>query len=159
MKRISIVVPCYNEEDVLKIFYNELTKVIKEIKNKYEYEYEIIFVDDGSRDNTLQILKELRKNDKNIKIICFSRNFGKEATIYAGLSNSIGDFIVLMDSDLQHPPKVILEMLEEIINGYDVVATKRKNRKRRANYKKLIFKVILYNNETVYANGTRRARF
>lgn len=157
MKKISIVVPCYNEEAVLKIFYNELTKVIEEIKNKYEYE--IIFIDDGSKDNTLQILKILRKNDKHIKIISFSRNFGKEAAIYAGLSNSIGDFIVLMDSDLQHPPKVILEMLEEINNGYDVVATKRENRKRRANHKKLIFKIILYNNETVYAYGTGCTRF
>lgn len=141
MKRISIVVPCYNEEEILKMFYEDLISVINKIEN--EYKYEIIFVNDGSKDNTLEILKKLREDNKNIKIISFSRNFGKEAAIYAGLSNSIGDLVVLMDSDLQHPPITILEMLKEIDNGYDMVATKRVNRNRRANYKKYIFKCVL----------------
>lgn len=141
MKKISIVVPCFNEEEVIEMFYKELMKVINQLKDKYSYE--IVFIDDGSKDNTLKILKDLRKENENIKIISFSRNFGKESAIYAGLSNSTGELVVLMDSDLQHPPKTILEMLEEINNGYDVVATKRINRKRRTNSKKHVFKFIL----------------
>lgn len=129
MKKISIIVPCYNEEDVLKMFYTELMQVINDLKSNYLYE--IIFINDGSKDKTLNILKELRKENNNIKIISFTRNFGKEAAIYAGLSNSVGDLVVLIDADLQHPPKVIHTMLEEINNGYDMVATKRKDRKRR----------------------------
>ena len=116
-------------------------RVINEFKT--EYYYEIVFVDDGSKDKTLKILKDLRNENVNLKIISFSRNFGKESAIYAGLSNSTGEFVVLMDSDLQHPPETILEMLREIKNGYDVVATKRINRKRRNSSKKCIFKNIL----------------
>lgn len=127
MKKISIVVPCYNEEDVLDMFYDELNKILKEIEERYSHE--IIFVNDGSKDNTLNILRELRIKDETIRIINFSRNFGKEAAMYAGLSNSIGDLVVLMDADLQHPPKTILKMLQEIENGYDVAATRRKNRR------------------------------
>ncbi len=141
MDKISIVVPCYNEQEVIEIFYKELMRVISKFKDKYFYE--IIFIDDGSKDNTLKILKELRKENENIKIISFSRNFGKESAVYAGLSNSIGELVVLMDSDLQHPPETILEMLQEIDNGYDVVATKRVNRKRRTNSKKYILKTVL----------------
>lgn len=126
MEKLSIIVPCYNEEDVLNLFYNELMKVCIKIEN--EYKYEIIFIDDGSKDNTLKILKELRIQNENIKVISFSRNFGKEAAIYAGLSNSTGELVVLMDADLQHPPKIILTMLEDVKNGYDMVATKRKDR-------------------------------
>lgn len=111
MKKISIVVPCYNEEDVIGMFYQELTSILHLLPN---YCYEIIFVDDGSKDNTLSILKDLKMNDKNIKIISFSRNFGKESGIFAGLENSSGDLVVVMDSDLQHPPKKILEMIEGI---------------------------------------------
>lgn len=157
MKKISIVIPCYNEEDILKQFYLELIKVIDIIKT--EYLYEVIFIDDGSKDKTLKILKELRCENENINIISFSRNFGKEAAIYAGLNNSIGDYVVLIDADLQHPPKTIIAMLEEIKNGYDMVATKRKDRKRRKIFKKLFFKIVLQNYETFYANGTRGTRF
>lgn len=137
MKKISIVVPCYNEEEVIGMFYEELMKVINKLEDKYSYE--IVFIDDGSKDNTLKMLKDLRKENEHIRIISFSRNFGKESAIYAGLSNSTGELVVLMDSDLQHPPKTILEMLKEINNGYDVVATKRINRKRRTNSKKYVF--------------------
>lgn len=132
MKKISIVIPCYNEEEVLTMFYEEIMKVIEKINN--EYSYELIFVNDGSKDNTLNILKTLQAKNQNTEIINFSRNFGKESAIYAGLSNSTGDLVVLMDADLQHPPIAILEMLKEIKNGYDVVATKRKDRKRRTIY-------------------------
>ena len=141
MKKLSIIVPCYNEEDILKIFYEELLKIVKSIKN--DYSYEIIFIDDGSKDKTLEILKYLRKQNKYINIISFSRNFGKEAAIYAGLNNSTGDYVVLMDADLQHPPKIILEMLEEItLNNYDVVATKRKNRNGENAVRKIFSKTF-----------------
>lgn len=112
MKKISIIVPAYNEEEVLKIFYEETIKILNQIKK--DYDYEIIFIDDGSRDNTLIEMKNLRKIDSKINIISFSRNFGKEAGMYAGLSNSSGDLVVVMDADLQHNPQIIVEMLKYI---------------------------------------------
>ena len=111
MKKISIIVPCYNEEDVIELFYKELICTLNTIKN---YKYEIVFIDDGSKDNTIKKLKELKSKDENIKIISFSRNFGKESAMLAGLENSKGDYAVVMDSDLQHPPKKIIEMIEGI---------------------------------------------
>lgn len=111
MKKIFVVVPCYNEEDVIEVFYQELTSILHLIHN---YCYEIIFVDDGSKDNTLKLLKELKLKDENIKIISFSRNFGRKSGIFAGLENASGDLVVVMDSDLQHPPKKILEMVAGI---------------------------------------------
>lgn len=111
MKKISIIVPCYNEEDVIELFYKELKNILDTIKN---YTNEILFVDDGSKDRTIQILKEIKVKDNNIRIISFSRNFGKESAMLAGLQASKGDYIVVMDSDLQHPPKKIIEMLEGI---------------------------------------------
>lgn len=126
-QKISIVVPCYNEEMMIPLFYQETMKIVKRLKEKYDHE--LIFIDDGSTDNTLNLLKEMRNQDQNIRIISFSRNFGKESAIYAGLENTIGDLVVLMDADLQHDPNIILEMVKEIENGYDTVTTIRKNRK------------------------------
>lgn len=144
MKKLSIVVPCYNEEDILNAFYTELINIISQIEN--EYSYELIFIDDGSTDKTLQKLKDFQKENKNIKLISFSRNFGKESAIHAGLSDTTGDLVVLMDSDLQHPPKIILEMLKEINNGFDMVATKRINRKGepiiKGLFSKLFYKIM-----------------
>ncbi len=145
MKTISIAVPCYNEEENVKNFYNEIKKVLDKIKDKYSYE--LIFINDGSKDNTESLIKELRNQDSFIKLISFSRNFGKEAAIYAGLNSAIGDYVVLMDADLQHPPTTILEMLTQIEeNDYDVVATKRKNRKGepvvRSLFSKMFYKLI-----------------
>ena len=126
MEKLSVIVPCYNEERVVKIFYNELIKYIKELK----LEYEIIFVNDGSKDQTLQECLSLKKEDKNISIINFSRNFGKEAAIYAGLKESNGDLVSLMDADLQDPPYLLPKMYQEIKeNNYDNVATYRVSRK------------------------------
>lgn len=127
MKKLSLIVPCYNEEQVINLFYTETMRVLSSIKNKYEYEF--VFIDDGSNDDTLRILKELKKKDSNITIISFSRNFGKEAGIYAGLNNVIGDLVVVMDADLQHPPEILLEMIKGIEEGYDTVTTRRINRK------------------------------
>lgn len=127
MEKLSIVVPCYNEETVIEIFYNKLMEITAKISNKYDYE--VIFVDDGSQDETFSKMKALREKNSKIKIISFSRNFGKEAGIHAGLSNSTGELTVVMDADMQHPPEMILEMLKYIEEGYDTVTTRRKNRK------------------------------
>ena len=144
MEKISLIVPCYNEEQVINMFYEETIKILDMIKNKYDYEF--VFVDDGSKDETLNILRELKKKDDKINIISFSRNFGKEAGIYAGLNNSSGDLVVIMDADLQHPPKIILEMIEGIEEGYDTVTTRRVNRKGepviKSAFSKLFYKIM-----------------
>lgn len=111
MKKISIIIPCYNEEDVIADFYREIKEILATIE---KYNYELIFVNDGSKDRSLSILKQIKIQDKNVKIISFSRNFGKESAIYAGLENSKGDLVVIMDADLQHPPQKIIEMLSGI---------------------------------------------
>lgn len=139
MKKVSIIVPAYNEEEVLEIFYEETKKILEKIKDKYDYE--LIFVDDGSKDNTLKILKNMHKKDEKINVISFSRNFGKEAGIYAGLSASKGDFVVVMDADLQNEPKMIIEMLKYIEEGYDTVTTIR-NRKNEPKVKSFFAKTF-----------------
>lgn len=117
---ISIVVPCYNEQESLPIFYKEITKVAKDMKT---VNFEFLFINDGSTDKTLEILRDLSKKDKRVRFISFSRNFGKESGIYAGLSNANGDFIATMDADLQDPPEMIKEMYKDIKEeGYDCVA-------------------------------------
>ena len=113
-KIISVVVPCYNEEEVIKDFYIEVARVFKELK---DYKYELVFINDGSKDKTLEILKELKKNDRDVKIISFSRNFGKESAIYAGLENSKGDLVVVIDADLQHPPVKIIDKILFILRS------------------------------------------
>lgn len=144
MEKISIVVPCYNEEKNIKNFYEEMTKTLEKVKEKYNYE--IIFVNDGSNDATEINVKKIRETDESVILISFSRNFGKEAAIYAGLSNATGDLIALIDADLQHPPITILDMLEGINEGYAVVATKRKNRKGepaiKSAFSKLFYKMM-----------------
>lgn len=117
---ISIVVPCYNEEESLPIFYEAINKVSKEMKNVI---FDFLFINDGSRDNTLNILRELSKKDNRVRYISFSRNFGKEAGMYAGLSNAIGDYVAIMDADMQDPPEMVKEMYKTIKeDGYDCVA-------------------------------------
>lgn len=126
-KKISVIVPCYNEEESLPLFYQEIIQIAEEMK---PVDFEFLFVNDGSRDHTLEILKELHKKDPRVRFVSFSRNFGKEAGIYAGLQASKGDFVVLLDADLQHPPKYIPKMYQYITQEhYDSVAMKRVNRK------------------------------
>jgi glycosyltransferase involved in cell wall biosynthesis len=126
MEILSIIVPCYNEEEVLPIFYKETTEVLKNM----DVDYEIIYVDDGSKDKTSKIIKEFAENDPHSKYIIFSRNFGKEAAMYAGLKNSIGDYVVIMDADLQDPPHLLPEMLNELRSGeYDCIGSRRVTRK------------------------------
>lgn len=122
---VSIIVPCYNEQDSLPIFYGEVIKVLDSISS----EYEILFVDDGSRDDTLYIIKGFADGNRMVRYISFSRNFGKEAAMYAGFCNASGDYIAVMDADMQDPPGLLPEMLELLKEGdYDSVATRRENR-------------------------------
>ena len=123
MDKISVVVPCYNEEEALPVYYKEMCRVMDEMKDVV---FELIFVDDGSSDATLGIMKDLNEKDSRCRYLSFSRNFGKEAAIYAGLKASEGDYVALMDVDLQDPPALLPEMYEILQeDGYDNVATKR----------------------------------
>ena len=125
MKKIDIVVPCYNESEVLNIFYNSINEILINI----DYEFEFIFIDDGSKDTTLNILKDIAKKDKRIKYISFSRNFGKESAMYAGLKNSTGDMVLIIDADMQNPPNLIPKMIEALEEGYECCAGYRADRK------------------------------
>ncbi len=125
MKTVSIVVPCYNEEEVLRLFYTETQKILDTIP---DYSFRYIFVDDGSRDKTLPILKELSQTYDNVDFLSFSRNFGKEAGMYAGLKHADGDYVIVMDADLQHPPALIPVMIREIAAGHDCCAAMRTSR-------------------------------
>lgn len=126
MEILSIIVPCYNEEEVLPLFYEEVTKVLSTM----DVDYEIIYVDDGSKDKTSELIKGFASKDTHSKYIIFSRNFGKEAAMYAGLKNSIGDYVVIMDADLQDPPHLLPEMLNDLRNGdYDCIGSRRVTRK------------------------------
>ena len=127
MKLISVVVPCYNEEEVLPLFYQEITRVAGEMP---DYAFEFLFVDDGSKDGTMKVVKGLAAQDERVKYVSFSRNFGKEAAMYAGFSHAKGDYVTLMDADLQDPPALLPEMVKAIEEeGYDSVATRRVTRK------------------------------
>lgn len=159
MKKISIVVPCYNEEESLPYFYDEVEKIVKKIKVEIEY----IFVNDGSRDNTLKILKFLAKKDKRVKFISFSRNFGKEAAILAGLEYSTGDYVTTMDADLQDPPELLLEMYDALENeDYDICAAKSKSRNGYSFFRKLFtgwfYKIIEKISKTEMVDGARDFR-
>lgn len=126
MSKISIITPCYNEQESLPIFYQEVTKVLKGIGE----EYEIIFVNDGSKDRTLEILEQIGREDIQVKYYSFSRNFGKEAAMYAGFCNATGDYVAVMDADMQDPPSLLPKMLQILETGkYDSVATRREDRR------------------------------
>ncbi|MBQ6570066.1 MAG: glycosyltransferase family 2 protein [Clostridia bacterium] len=130
MPLISVIAPCYNEEPAIPAFYSEITKVADSMKSKHGVDFEIIFVNDGSADGSLDIMRSLAKKDRRVRYISFSRNFGKEAGIFAGLSASKGDFTAIMDADLQDPPYLLEEMYTGITEeGYDCVAARRVSRK------------------------------
>ncbi len=126
-KLLSIIIPCYNEEQAIPLFYQETMKQEFFFHEK-GVELELIFVNDGSKDGTVEAVKELHKQDERVHLISFSRNFGKEAAIFAGLEMAKGDYTVLMDADLQDPPSILPEMYSYIEQGYDSVATRRVNR-------------------------------
>lgn len=139
MKKISIVVPCFNEEETIPIFYEEVNKIGDKLKEKADLEF--VFVNDGSKDKTLLKLRELAKKDKRVRYISFSRNFGKEAAMIAGLEHATGDYVTTMDVDLQDPPALLIEMFETLEEGkYDCVATKSTNRKGYSFFRKTFTK-------------------
>lgn len=140
MKKISILIPCYNEELSLPFLYEELTKTMNALIG---YEYEILFVNDGSKDKTLQTIKHLRDNDKRVCYVDLSRNFGKEKAMLAGFDYVTGDCVIIMDADLQHPPHVITKMLSEWENGYDDVYGKRISRGKES-YIRKSFSLLFY---------------
>ena len=122
---LSIIVPCYNEQESIPLFYKETVQVL----SKMNEEYELLFIDDGSKDGTLSVLKGLQKKDSHVNYFSFSRNFGKEAAMYAGFCNARGEYVAVMDADLQDPPSLLPEMLEKLKSEeYDSVATRRVNR-------------------------------
>ena len=134
MKKISVVVPMYYEEEVAKECYTRLKNVLEKIEN---YNYEIIFINDGSKDKTLEILKEVAKENKNVKIISFSRNFGHQCAVTSGLRYVTGDAIVIIDADLQDPPELIPEMIKLWEEGNEVIYGKRKSREGESRFKLL----------------------
>lgn len=140
MKTVSIVIPMYYEEEVAKECYEKVSNVLKSLKEKYDYE--IIFVNDGSKDKTLEILEDIAKDDKRAKIISFSRNFGHQAAVTAGLKEVSGDAIVIIDADLQDPPELIPQMLELWEQGNEVIYGKRKTRKGESAFKLLTAKMF-----------------
>lgn len=163
MSLISVVVPCYNEEPVLQIFYDRMTEIASEMRDKYEVEMEFVLVNDGSKDNTLQIMKELAKKDERVKYISFSRNFGKEAGLYAGLNNVSGDYIAVMDADLQDPPEFLMQMYEALLEGKaDCAAARRMTRKGeppiRSFFAKMFYRFINKISQTEIVDGARDFR-
>lgn len=161
---LSVVVPCYNEEEAIPFFHEELKKVMEVFAQKYpEVTFEVLFVDDGSTDGTLTVIKDLRANDERIHFISFSRNFGKEAAIYAGLKNAKGDYVVMMDADLQDPPSLLPEMYEAVtVEGYDSAATRRTTRKGeppvRSFFARCFYKIANKMSRTEIVDGARDYR-
>lgn len=159
MKKVSIIVPCYNEEESIPLFYKEIKKVF----SKINYKLELIFVEDGSKDKTLELIKNLSKKDKEANYISLSRNFGKEAAMWAGLKHSTGDYITVMDCDLQDPPALIPEMLRLIEEeDYDVVGTRRVTRKGeppiRSFFARMFYKIINKMSKVEMVDGARDYR-
>ena len=138
--RLSVVVPCYNEFQSLNKFYEEVNTRL----NDEKITHELIFVDDGSSDDTIKVLKELSKNDKNVKVISFSRNFGKEAAMLAGLEHAKGDYVGIMDADLQHTPEVLIKMYNKLLENkdYDVVCSYKENRNKESKVKKTLISLF-----------------
>lgn len=158
-KKISVIVSCYNEQESIPYFYEEITKVADQMKS---FHFEFLFVDDGSIDHTLSILKTLSKEDQRVRYLSFSRNFGKEASMYAGLENSTGDYVTLMDADLQDPPSLLPQMCDLIEQGYDVVGTRRVTRKGeppiRSFFARCFYKIINKMSKIEMVDGARDYR-
>ncbi|MBR2079888.1 MAG: glycosyltransferase family 2 protein [Clostridia bacterium] len=160
MKKLSLIVPCYNEEAVLSAFYEEIIKVASDCSN---YDFEFLFVNDGSKDATQNIVESFAKKDERVKFISFSRNFGKEAGMLAGLEHCTGDFACFIDADLQHSPDLIPEMLKAVDEeGYDVAACRRVDRKGEQKFKSMLsaafYKVVNKISETYIDDGAQDYR-
>lgn len=160
---ISIVVPCYNEEESLPLFYQEMCKVMEEMQSLVDFE--LIFVDDGSKDKTRNLIKELWKQDSRVKYISFSRNFGKESAMYAGLQKAKGDYVATMDADLQDPPSLLPQMYQDLKNeeeDYDCVCTRRSTREGeppiRSFFARCFYKLINKISKTEFVDSVRDFR-
>ncbi|MDP4089335.1 MAG: glycosyltransferase family 2 protein [Bacillota bacterium] len=161
MNLLTVVVPCYNEQEAMPIFYNEIIKVSDKMKDLVDFE--IIFVDDGSKDGTIRVARHMNSIDSRVKYISFSRNFGKEAAMYAGLEKAHGDYVAIMDVDLQDPPELLLDMYQYITNeGYDCVATRRITRKGeppiRSFFSRRFYSLINRISKTEIVDGARDYR-
>lgn len=165
MKLVSVVVPCYNEQEVLPMFYDEITKVTGQMSKDFpELTFEYLFINDGSKDRTLEILRSLSEKDKRVRYISFSRNFGKESGMYAGLSNAKGDYVVVMDADLQHPPAFLPEMYSYVRSGeFDCATTRRVSRKGeskiRSWFAMKFYKIMNKISQTEIVDGAQDFRF
>ncbi len=161
MSLLSVIVPCFNEEENVPYFYEELMKNSEFFKQEV-LDIEILYIDDGSKDGTVSAVKELRKKDERVRLISFSRNFGKEAALYAGLEKSKGDYVVVMDADLQDPPSLLPEMFGYIKDGYDSVATRRVNRKGepviRSMFARMFYRLMRKISKTDIVDGARDYR-
>lgn len=165
MKLISVVVPCYNEQEVLPMFYDEIIKVTDGMKKEHsDIDFEFLFINDGSKDRTLEIFRELADKDKRVRYISFSRNFGKESGMYAGLKNAKGDFVVVMDADLQHPPAFLPQMYNFVKDGeFDCATTRRVSRtgesKVRSWFARQFYKIMNKISDTEIVDGAQDFRF
>lgn len=161
MKLLSVIVPCYNEEENIRDFYTELFKNRAFFEEK-ELDVELLYIDDGSKDRTVEEIKKLRQEDERVHLISFSRNFGKEAGIYAGLQKAKGDFVVMMDVDLQDPPALLPEMYGYLEQGYDSVATRRVTRKGeppiRSFFARMFYRIMNKISRTEIVDGARDYR-
>ncbi len=161
MRLLSVVVPCYNEEESVPLFYSELMKVQPFFREK-EVELEVIYIDDGSSDGTVLEVKKLREKDERVHLVSFSRNFGKEAAMFAGLENAQGDFVVIMDVDLQDPPSLLPDMFSHLEEGYDSVATRRVSRKGeppvRSFFARAFYRLMKKISKTEIMDGARDYR-
>ena len=161
MKLLSVVVPCYNEEENVPYFYEEFVATAGFLKEK-EIEWEILYVDDGSKDHTAEEVKKLHEKDGRVHLLSFSRNFGKEAAMYAGLEKAKGDYVVIMDADLQDPPSLLPQMIAAMEEGYDSVATRRVSRKGepliRSFFARLFYRLMRHISKTEIVDGARDYR-
>ncbi len=161
MKLLSVVVPCFNEQENIALFYEELLKNDSFFRDR-QIELEILYIDDGSRDATAFEVKKLHERDGRVRLVSFSRNFGKEAAMYAGLEKSRGDYVVMMDVDLQDPPSLLPEMFAGLDEGYDSVATRRVNRKGeppvRSFFARLFYRLMKKISRTEFVDGARDYR-
>lgn len=161
MKLISIIVPCYNEEESVHLFYEEVRK-LEDFFLEKSLDLEVIYVDDGSRDETASCVKRLHEQDERVHLLSFSRNFGKEAALFAGLQRTKGDYVVAMDVDLQDPPSLLPEMFAYIEEGYDSVATRRVSRKGepviRSFFARRFYRIMKRISKTDMVDGARDYR-
>ena len=160
---ISLIVPCYNEEEAMPLFYQEAARVAAQMEKSHGAEFEIIFVDDGSKDDTLRVARELHDADPRVRYVSFSRNFGKEAGIYAGLKAAKGDYVATLDADLQDPPALLPDMLDALLTGdYDCAATRRTTREGeppvRSWFARMFYRIINKMSDTEIVDGARDFR-